>query len=123
MTTDELDRIVTRKAEWIVRRMGRAQSHGPPLSQREFVSGESILYLGRHYRLRERAVMIRPANERIEVWLCVEPVGFRKQSTGLATLVQDTLAMDPFAEHGPQPSPRTHGSRRALVREGAPSTG
>ena len=52
MTTDELDRIVTRKAEWIVRRLGRAQSHGPPLSQREFVSGESILYLGRHYRLK-----------------------------------------------------------------------
>ena len=40
--------------------------------------------------------MIRPANEGIEVWLCVEPVDFRKQITGLATLVQDTLAMDPF---------------------------
>ena len=38
--------------------------------------------------------MIRPANEGIEVWLCVEPVDFRKQITGLATLVQDTLAMD-----------------------------
>ena len=33
--------------------------------------------------------MIRPANEGIEVWLCVEPVDFRKQITGLATLVQD----------------------------------
>ena len=41
--------------------------------------------------------MIRPANEGIEVWLCVEPVDFRKQITGLATLVQDTLAMDPFS--------------------------
>ena len=28
--------------------------------------------------------------------LVVEPVDFRKQITGLATLVQDTLAMDPF---------------------------
>ena len=28
--------------------------------------------------------MIRPANEGIEVWLCVEPVDFRKQITGLA---------------------------------------
>ena len=37
--------------------------------------------------------MIRPANEGIEVWLCVEPVDFRKQITGLATLVQDALAM------------------------------
>ena len=41
--------------------------------------------------------MIRPANEGIEVWLCVEPVDFRKQITGLATLVQDTLSMDPFS--------------------------
>ena len=41
--------------------------------------------------------MIRPANEGIDVWLCVEPVDFRKQITGLATLVQDALAMDPFS--------------------------
>ena len=37
--------------------------------------------------------MIRPANEGIEVWLCVEPVDFRKQITGLATLVQDILRL------------------------------
>ena len=41
--------------------------------------------------------MIRPANEGIDVWLCVEPVDFRKQITGLATLVPDALAMDPFS--------------------------
>ena len=41
--------------------------------------------------------MIRPAHHGIEVWLCVEPVDFRKQSTGLATLVQDRLSMDPFS--------------------------
>ena len=41
--------------------------------------------------------MIRPAHRGIEVWLCVEPVDFRNQMTGLATLVQDTLAMDPFS--------------------------
>ena len=28
------------------------QSHDPPLSPREFVSGESVLYFGRHYRLK-----------------------------------------------------------------------
>ena len=33
--------------------------------------------------------MIRPAHHGVEVWLCVEPVDFRKQITGLATLVQD----------------------------------
>ena len=41
--------------------------------------------------------MIRPPHEGVEVWLCVEPVDFRKQITGLATLVQDALAMDPFS--------------------------
>ena len=33
----------------------------------------------------------------IKVWRCVEPVGFRQQSTGLASVVQATLAMDPFS--------------------------
>ena len=50
--TDRLDGIVARKAEWIVRRLRRAQSDGPPRAPREFVSGESVLYLGRHYRLK-----------------------------------------------------------------------
>ncbi len=43
--------------------------------------------------------MIRPANDGIEVYLCVEPVDFRKQINGLATLVQDALALDAFSEH------------------------
>ena len=41
-----------RTDRWIVRRIRRAESHGPPLSPREFVSGESVRYLGRHYRLK-----------------------------------------------------------------------
>ena len=52
LSTDELDGIVSRKAEWIVRRLRNTEAHGIPLSAREFVSGESILYLGRHYRLK-----------------------------------------------------------------------
>ena len=52
LSTDELDGIVTRKAEWIVRRLRNTQAHGSALTQREFVSGETILYLGRHYRLK-----------------------------------------------------------------------
>ena len=52
LATDQLDGIVARKAEWIARRLRRAQSGSPPPSPREFVSGESVLYLGRHYRLK-----------------------------------------------------------------------
>ena len=52
LATDRLDAIVTRKAAWIVRRLRRGESHGPLPAPREFVSGESVLYLGRHYRLK-----------------------------------------------------------------------
>ena len=52
LTKRRLDAIVRRKAKWIVQRQRRVQSHGTPLSPREFVSGESVLYLGRHYRLK-----------------------------------------------------------------------
>ena len=47
-----LDAIVLRKAEWIARRLRRAEVHGSTPAPREFVSGESVLYLGRHYRLK-----------------------------------------------------------------------
>ena len=51
-STSRLDAVVRRKAAWIVRRLGHVQSHDPPPARREFVSGESVLYLGRHYRLK-----------------------------------------------------------------------
>ena len=52
LATGRLDGIVARKAEWITRRIRRAQDQAPLPSPREFVSGESVLYLGRHYRLK-----------------------------------------------------------------------
>ena len=51
-STDRLDEVVRRKAGWIVQRMRGVGSNGVPLSPREFVSGESVMYLGRHYRLK-----------------------------------------------------------------------
>ena len=51
-STDRLDEVVRRKAGWIVQRMRGVGSNGVPLSPREFVSGESVFYLGRHYRLK-----------------------------------------------------------------------
>jgi transposase len=41
--------------------------------------------------------MIRPSADLAEVFLCVEPVDFRKQINGLAALVQDELALNPFS--------------------------
>ncbi len=51
-STSRLDAVVRRKAAWIVQRLRHLQSHDPPPPPREFVSGESVLYLGRHYRLK-----------------------------------------------------------------------
>lgn len=48
---NRLDEIVHAKATWIVQRLKR-QSDLPPPMEKEFVSGESFLYLGRQYRLR-----------------------------------------------------------------------
>ena len=42
--------------------------------------------------------MIRPALDLAEVYICVEPVDFRKQINGLAALVQDELELDPFSQ-------------------------
>ena len=49
---DRLDRVVHRKARWIVGKLRRGASLPPALPLREFVSGETFRYLGRQYRLR-----------------------------------------------------------------------
>ncbi|WP_437312293.1 M48 family metallopeptidase [Sorangium sp. So ce388] len=47
-----LDSVVRSKAPWIVPRLKRRSERPPASSAREFVSGESFLYLGRQFRLR-----------------------------------------------------------------------
>lgn len=48
---ERLDAVVRAKAGWITSRLRRVQPTEPQASRREFVSGESFLYLGRQYRL------------------------------------------------------------------------
>lgn len=50
--TRDLDAVVRRKAAWISRKVRGVESQHAPPGPREFVSGESVLYLGRHYRLK-----------------------------------------------------------------------
>jgi predicted metal-dependent hydrolase len=49
---DQLDRIVRAKAPWIVERLRKTSDLPPSLPSREFITGETFLYLGRQYRLR-----------------------------------------------------------------------
>jgi len=43
--------------------------------------------------------MMRPFNELTEIYLCVEPIDFRKGINGLSILVESQLALNPFSEH------------------------
>ena len=42
--------------------------------------------------------MMRPGNDGREVFLCRDPVDFRKGINGLAVLVEAEMGQDPFAE-------------------------
>lgn len=52
VAVERLDRVVYAKARWIVERLRRKRDLALPVPAREFVSGETFLYLGRQYRLR-----------------------------------------------------------------------
>ena len=47
-----LDAVVRTKAKWVTERLKRSSDIPPPLPGREFVSGETFMYLGRQVRLR-----------------------------------------------------------------------
>lgn len=47
-----LDAVVRTKAKWIVERLRRSSDIPPALPGREFISGETFIYLGRQVRLR-----------------------------------------------------------------------
>lgn len=50
-----LNAVVRTKASWVLQRTKRASDRPPATPSKEFVSGETVLYLGRHHRLRVAA--------------------------------------------------------------------
>jgi predicted metal-dependent hydrolase len=52
VTIDRLNGIVRHKAPWVIQRVRRVSDLPPPPSEREFVTGETVRYLGRQYRLK-----------------------------------------------------------------------
>ena len=49
---DEIAKIVKKKAQWIVEKLDLVKNHSHFHPTKEFVSGETFLYLGRQYRLK-----------------------------------------------------------------------
>ena len=50
-TPAQVQAVLARKALWLYRQRRHAQRYSADPVRKEFVSGESLLYLGRHYRL------------------------------------------------------------------------
>lgn len=79
---DRLNAVVRAKAPWVVQRVKRASDRPPPMSSREFVTGETVLYLGRQYRLKVVTRAEEPATLR-GGWLLAptavdDPAGVRR---------------------------------------------
>lgn len=51
-TVERLDRLIRAKGPWVIERLKRQSDIPPALPAREFISGETFLYLGRQHRLR-----------------------------------------------------------------------
>lgn len=49
---DHLNRVVRHKAPWVLQRLRRVSTSPPPPSDRDFVSGETVFYLVRRFRLK-----------------------------------------------------------------------
>lgn len=70
---ESLDAIVHKKAIWILERLRKLRDLPPPPSPRQFVSGETFLYLGRQYRLRVEKVAEPAGKVRLRNgWLVTE---------------------------------------------------
>lgn len=53
-TLEEIQKKVRHRAAWILRQQRYFESFGTPTTERQYISGESHLYLGRQYMLRIR---------------------------------------------------------------------
>ncbi|MBK8501303.1 MAG: M48 family metallopeptidase [Saprospiraceae bacterium] len=51
LTADKIDKIVQSKRQWIKEKLNHAQKYPLVLENKEFVSGETLMYLGKNYQL------------------------------------------------------------------------
>lgn len=51
LTADKIDKIVQSKRQWIKEKLNHAQKYPLASENKEFVSGETLMYLGKNYQL------------------------------------------------------------------------
>ena len=86
-TDARLREIVRENAPWITRKIQHVRIPDPLPSRREFVSGETVLFLGRNYRLRVHTDRDRKT-ELLGGWLHVSvPEGVQREEYVRATIV------------------------------------
>lgn len=61
---EQINAKVIKRGAWILKQQQEFRSYPPPLTTREFVSGETYRYLGRQYRLK----VIETDEERTRLW-------------------------------------------------------
>ncbi|MCL1678811.1 M48 family metallopeptidase [Elizabethkingia miricola] len=52
LSDDKINEIVLGKEKWILEKLNHNQKYNPIISNKEFVSGETLNYLGRNYQLQ-----------------------------------------------------------------------
>src|SRR5690625_2377869 len=51
LTPEKIDKIVQSKRQWIKEKLNHTQKYPLVFENKEFVSGETLMYLGRNYQL------------------------------------------------------------------------
>lgn len=97
---ETLNAIVRRKATWVAQRMRAASDLPAPLPAREFVSGETVLYLGRQLRLAVIAQAEARAPRLWRGWYEVPiPPGLREDERGREVRRRLAGALEERAQH------------------------
>jgi len=58
---EKVHSAVHKKAAWIARKLDKLETYHPLPTPKRYVSGETLVYLGRHYRLKVMKASMQPA--------------------------------------------------------------
>ena len=61
LSTDEIHKVMNKKAAWVIKKLDWFDQLDHPILEKEYVNGETFLYLGRQYRLKIRCGVDAPS--------------------------------------------------------------